>query len=133
MTRLRPNLGCVVPMRVRPDLLLRLLTPLLAMAGGDAFAQGRSPFMPPAAAAPEPSAVETALAAIDPDRLAPREALDGGDSGRFTLPFPTTRNLIKLGKQPSVAAALDETLNEVGYIVPGLGDAGDRLFGQPVR
>lgn len=31
---------------------------------------------PPAAAAPEPSAVETALAAIDPDRLAPREALD---------------------------------------------------------
>ena len=32
-----------------------------------------------------------------------------------------------------VAAALDETLNEVGYIVPGLGDAGDRLFGQPVR
>lgn len=31
---------------------------------------------PPAAAAPEPSAVEAALAAIDPDRLAPREALD---------------------------------------------------------
>lgn len=26
-------------------------------------------------------------------------------------------------------AALDEKLNEVGYIVPGLGDAGDRLFG----
>ncbi len=26
-------------------------------------------------------------------------------------------------------AALDEGLNEVGYIVPGLGDAGDRLFG----
>ncbi len=25
--------------------------------------------------------------------------------------------------------ALDETLNENGYIVPGLGDAGDRLFG----
>ena len=24
---------------------------------------------------------------------------------------------------------LDEKLNEVGYIVPGLGDAGDRLFG----
>jgi uracil phosphoribosyltransferase len=28
-----------------------------------------------------------------------------------------------------VTAALDEKLNEKGYIVPGLGDAGDRLFG----
>ena len=27
------------------------------------------------------------------------------------------------------AAALDERLNEHGYILPGLGDAGDRLFG----
>lgn len=27
------------------------------------------------------------------------------------------------------AAALDEELNSIGYIVPGLGDAGDRLFG----
>jgi uracil phosphoribosyltransferase len=26
-------------------------------------------------------------------------------------------------------AAVDERLNERGYIVPGLGDAGDRLFG----
>jgi len=26
-------------------------------------------------------------------------------------------------------AALDERLNEKGYIVPGLGDAGDRIFG----
>ncbi len=26
-------------------------------------------------------------------------------------------------------AALDEKLNDVGYIVPGLGDAGDRIFG----
>ena len=26
-------------------------------------------------------------------------------------------------------AAIDEKLNELGYIVPGLGDAGDRLFG----
>lgn len=32
-----------------------------------------------------------------------------------------------------VAAALDDRLNEVGYIVPGLGDAGDRLFGPPAR
>ena len=28
-----------------------------------------------------------------------------------------------------VTAAIDEELNEKGYIVPGLGDAGDRLFG----
>ena len=28
-----------------------------------------------------------------------------------------------------VVAAQDERLNEVGYIVPGLGDAGDRLYG----
>jgi uracil phosphoribosyltransferase len=28
-----------------------------------------------------------------------------------------------------VLAALDEKLNEIGYIVPGLGDAGDRIFG----
>jgi uracil phosphoribosyltransferase len=27
------------------------------------------------------------------------------------------------------AAALDRELNAVGYILPGLGDAGDRLFG----
>jgi len=30
---------------------------------------------------------------------------------------------------PVYLAAIDERLNEVGYIVPGLGDAGDRLFG----
>ena len=28
-----------------------------------------------------------------------------------------------------VTAAMDESLNEKGYIVPGLGDAGDRLYG----
>ncbi len=30
---------------------------------------------------------------------------------------------------PVFAAALDRRLNESGYILPGLGDAGDRLFG----
>ncbi|GAB4184568.1 MAG: uracil phosphoribosyltransferase [Wenzhouxiangellaceae bacterium] len=30
---------------------------------------------------------------------------------------------------PVVVAAIDQQLNEHGYIVPGLGDAGDRLFG----
>jgi uracil phosphoribosyltransferase len=32
-----------------------------------------------------------------------------------------------------VTAALDRELNDQGYIVPGLGDAGDRLFGPPAR
>jgi len=30
---------------------------------------------------------------------------------------------------PIFAASLDRELNDVGYILPGLGDAGDRLFG----
>ena len=30
---------------------------------------------------------------------------------------------------PIITAAVDQKLNEVGYIVPGLGDAGDRMFG----
>ena len=30
---------------------------------------------------------------------------------------------------PVFAAALDRELNQVGYILPGLGDAGDRIFG----
>lgn len=32
---------------------------------------------------------------------------------------------------PVFCATVDPVLNEVGYIVPGLGDAGDRLFGPP--
>ena len=30
---------------------------------------------------------------------------------------------------PIFTAAIDEHLNDHGYIVPGLGDAGDRLYG----
>ena len=30
---------------------------------------------------------------------------------------------------PVYVASVDEKLNEHGYIVPGLGDAGDRIFG----
>lgn len=30
---------------------------------------------------------------------------------------------------PIVTASLDERLNDVGYILPGLGDAGDRMYG----
>jgi uracil phosphoribosyltransferase len=38
------------------------------------------------------------------------------------------------GEHPGVrvyCAAVDDELNEAGFIVPGLGDAGDRLFGPP--
>ena len=38
--------------------------------------------------------------------------------------FANSKVSIKL-----VTGALDEKLNELGYIVPGLGDAGDRLYG----
>lgn len=34
------------------------------------------------------------------------------------------------GSLPIHCAAIDEGLNDVGFIVPGLGDAGDRLFGR---
>ena len=30
---------------------------------------------------------------------------------------------------PLVTASIDSHLNELGYIVPGLGDAGDRMYG----
>ena len=30
---------------------------------------------------------------------------------------------------PIVTGAVDDKLNDIGYIVPGLGDAGDRMFG----
>jgi 8-oxo-dGTP pyrophosphatase MutT (NUDIX family) len=44
--------------------------------------------------------------------VSPREALAGGESGRFKLPFPTTRNLLKLGKQPNARAALDDSMGK---------------------
>ncbi|MEH2476502.1 8-oxo-dGTP pyrophosphatase MutT (NUDIX family) [Nitrobacteraceae bacterium AZCC 2161] len=66
-----------------------------------------------AAAPPEQVGMHDGKESTDSIWLSPREALEGGASGRFTLPFPTTRNLIKLGKQPSVAAALDDARGSV--------------------
>ncbi|MGH3171800.1 MAG: uracil phosphoribosyltransferase [Trebonia sp.] len=51
-----------------------------------------------------------------PEGLARLEQAFPGDPG-----FPAVR---------VVTGAVDERLNDKGYIVPGLGDAGDRLFGQ---
>src|SRR3954468_18112521 len=62
-----------------------------------------------AAAPPEQLGTHDGKESTDSIWVSPREALAGGESGRFKLPFPTTRNLIKLGKQPSVRNALDDS------------------------
>jgi 8-oxo-dGTP pyrophosphatase MutT (NUDIX family) len=62
-----------------------------------------------AAAPPEQAGAHDGRESTDSIWVSPREALAGGESGRFKLPFPTTRNLIRLGKQPSVKAALDDS------------------------
>jgi 8-oxo-dGTP pyrophosphatase MutT (NUDIX family) len=61
-----------------------------------------------AAAPPEQLGAHDGRESTDSIWVSPREALEGGETGRFKLPFPTTRNLIKLGKQPGVKAALDD-------------------------
>src|SRR5919201_4335543 len=62
-----------------------------------------------AAAPPEQVGAHDGKESTDSIWVSPREALEGGETGRFKLPFPTTRNLIKLGKQDSVKTALDES------------------------
>jgi uracil phosphoribosyltransferase len=69
----------------------------------------------------------TAVAAID------RLKEHGASEIRFASLLATPVGLARLhGSHPEVrvwTAAIDEQLNEHGYILPGLGDAGDRLFG----
>jgi len=62
-----------------------------------------------AAAPPDQLGTHDGKESTDSIWLSPRQALEGGASGRFTLPFPTTRNLVRLGKQPDVRAALAES------------------------
>ena len=62
-----------------------------------------------AAAPPEQAGAHDGKESTDSIWVSPREALEGGETGRFKLPFPTTRNLIKLGKQTNVKAALDDS------------------------
>jgi 8-oxo-dGTP pyrophosphatase MutT (NUDIX family) len=61
-----------------------------------------------AAAPPEQLGAHDGRESTDSLWLSAREAVAGGESGRFKLPFPTTRNLIKLGKQPDVRSALED-------------------------
>ena len=69
----------------------------------------------------------SAVAAID--RLKRR----GVKEIRFVCLLAAPEGIERLGKaHPDVqiwTAAIDEKLNDHGYIVPGLGDAGDRMFG----
>jgi uracil phosphoribosyltransferase len=57
----------------------------------------------------------------------------GCKSIKFVCLIASRQGIERLNSEhPDVAiycAAVDEKLNEHGYIVPGLGDAGDRLFG----
>ena len=62
-----------------------------------------------AAAPPDQLGAHDGKESTDSIWVSPREALAGGETGRFKLPFPTTRNLIKLGKQGHVKAALDDS------------------------
>ncbi|MDP9011390.1 MAG: uracil phosphoribosyltransferase [Pseudomonadota bacterium] len=69
----------------------------------------------------------TAVAAID------RLKEHGASELRFVCLLATPEGLAKFrSHHPDVriwTAAIDERLNEHGYILPGLGDAGDRLYG----
>ncbi len=60
-----------------------------------------------AAAPPDQLGAHDGKESTDSIWLSPREAVEGGESGRFKLPFPTTRNLIKLGREGSVRSALE--------------------------
>jgi 8-oxo-dGTP pyrophosphatase MutT (NUDIX family) len=62
-----------------------------------------------AAAPPDQLGAHDGKESTDSIWVSPREALEGGETGRFKLPFPTTRNLIKLGKQSTVKVALDDS------------------------
>ena len=57
----------------------------------------------------------------------------GARSIRFLCLLAAPEGVARMHKAhpdvPVVTAALDERLNEKGYIVPGLGDAGDRMYG----
>ncbi len=61
-----------------------------------------------AAAPPEQVGAHDGKESTNSIWVSPREALAGGESGRFKLPFPTTRNLIKLGKYRTVKSALED-------------------------
>jgi uracil phosphoribosyltransferase len=69
----------------------------------------------------------SAIAAIDMLKEAGSKKI----KGLFLVAAPEGIRALQ-EKHPDVniyVAAIDEKLNEVGYIIPGLGDAGDKIFG----
>lgn len=84
------------------DATVLLLDPMLATGGSAAFA---------ARLLKERGATDVRLVCV----VAAPEGVE-----RMTREHPDVR---------LITAGLDESLNDVGYIVPGLGDFGDRLFG----
>lgn len=72
----------------------------------------------------------TGGSAVDAIRLVKQS---GAKTIRFVCMVAAPEGVRNLRTQhsdvPIYAAALDDRLNENGYIIPGLGDAGDRLFG----
>ncbi|MBW3604241.1 MAG: uracil phosphoribosyltransferase [Actinobacteria bacterium] len=84
------------------DRLVLLLDPMLATGGSASFAANLMR---------DRGATNLTLVCV----VAAPEGID-----RLAADHPTLR---------IVTAGVDERLNEVGYIVPGLGDFGDRLFG----
>ncbi|MBL0932416.1 MAG: uracil phosphoribosyltransferase, partial [Alphaproteobacteria bacterium] len=57
----------------------------------------------------------------------------GGRSRKFACLPAAAEGVKRMPEQqpgwPILTASPDSQLNDPGYIVPGLGDAGDRLFG----
>ena len=78
------------------------------------------------------------LSGVDVTNL--EELLTSGDFFDFdelqerinSIPFESILRedgVIDVSDKTEVIVRYDEKLNEIGYIVPGLGDAGDRMFG----
>ncbi|TYB80500.1 uracil phosphoribosyltransferase [Maritimibacter fusiformis] len=69
----------------------------------------------------------SSVAAIDLLKLA------GARNIRFLCLLAAPEGVERMGQAhpdvPIITAAVDERLNEKGYIIPGLGDAGDRMYG----
>ncbi len=88
-----------------------------------------------------PDIDERIIVVVDPMLATGGSAIDaitqikakGGKSIRFLCLIAAPEGIEALSKaHPDVdiyCANIDEKLNENGYIVPGLGDAGDRIFG----
>ena len=79
---------------------------------------------------PAPAAPENFT---DPRAAVERLKERGARDLRFVCLLASPEGIARLrGAHPDVriwTAAIDERLNDHGYIVPGLGDAGDRMFG----